>query len=365
MNIAFFTDTYKPNVDGVVICIELLKKELERKGHKVYVFAPSPTMERRMDNEVFYFESHPFLPYPQYRIAMVHDATLGIDKLARICRLLKIDAIHSHGIAFTSIAAYRVAKRLGIPKIIMFHTNVAGATHYISKFRIMEKGFERITWRYLKWLYSNYDEVLAPSKRAHDMLKEQGISSTVFPNGIEIGDYLKIKRKPNRKGVMLLHVGRVVKEKRIDIAMEMIKNRKDVSLDVVGKGPGLEYYRSLAKEMGIEKKVKFLGYVGHKKLNDYYRRANALVFCSAFDTQGLVVVEALASGMPVIAMAGTSGAEIAKDVNKKLVFSNQGEFDMAVSYAKRHGNCRRCREVSRKYDVKEQARKLIEKYKRK
>jgi glycosyltransferase involved in cell wall biosynthesis len=278
---------------------------------------------------------------------------------------LKIDAIHSHGIAFTSIAAYRVAKRLGIPKIIMFHTNVAGATHYISKFRIMEKGFERITWRYLKWLYSNYDEVLAPSKRAHDMLKAQGIDSTIFPNGIEIGNYLKIKRKPNGKGVMLLHVGRVVKEKRIDIAMGMIKNNKNISLDVVGKGPGLEHYRNLAKEMGMESRVKFLGYVGHGKLDGYYRKANALVFCSAFDTQGLVVAEALASGMPVIAMAGTSGAEIAKDVDRKLVFSNQKEFDSAVSYAKRHGDCGRCREVSRKYDVKVQVSKLIEKYKRK
>jgi len=364
MNIAFFTDTYKPNVDGVVICIELLKKELERKGHKVYVFAPSPGMETRMDKEVYYFESHPFLPYPQYRIAMVRDATLGIDRLARMCKELKIDAIHSHGIAFTSIAAYRVAKRMGIPKVITFHTNVAGATHYISKFRIIEKSFEEITWRYLRWLYSNYDEVLAPSQRAHDMLKEQGIKSTVFPNGIGIGDYLKLRRNPNKKGAMILHVGRIVREKRIDIAMGMVKGKKDVSLDVIGKGPGLGHYRNLAREMKIEN-VNFQGYVDHEKLNGYYRKANALIFCSPFDTQGLVVVEALASGMPVIAMEGTSGAEIAQEVSKELVFSNQEEFDRAVSYAKRHGDCRKCREVSRKYDIREQARRLIEKYKRK
>ena len=358
MNIAFFTDSYRPNVDGVVKCIELTKAELERKGHKVYVFAPSPDMEARVDREVYYFESHPFLPYPQYRIAMVQDATLGINKLVKICRELRIDAVHSHGIAFTSIAAYRVARRLGIPKFITFHTNVAGATHYISKFRIVEKGFESVAWHYLKWLYSKYDRVLAPSQRAADMLGMHGIRSTVFPNGIELGKYLKVKRAPNRRGFMLLHVGRVVKEKRIDIAMEMIRGRKDVSLHVIGGGPGLEHYRRLAKDMGIEDRVHLLGYVGHEKLNRFYRRANALIFCSPFDTQGLVVIEALASGMPVIAMAGTSGAEIAKDVDPRLVFSDQEGFDGAISHAKK-ASARRCREVSRGYDVREQVRRLV------
>jgi 1,2-diacylglycerol 3-alpha-glucosyltransferase len=363
MNIAFFTDSYKPNIDGVVKSIELMKAELERKGHKVYVFAPSPNMERKVDREVYYFESHPFAPYPQYRIAMVHDATLGIDNLARICRELKIDVIHSHGIAFTSIAAYRVAKRLGIPKFVTFHTNVAGATHYISKFRIIENGFETVAWHYLRWLYSNYDEVLAPSQRASDMLGMHGIRSLVFPNGIEIGDYLKIRRKPNRKGFLLLHVGRVVREKRIDIAMGMIRDRKGISLVVLGGGPAVEHYKELAKEM--DSKTSFLGYVEQERLNGFYSKANALVFCSPFDTQGLVVVEALASGMPVIAMAGTSGAEIVQDVDTKLIFSDQKGFDKAVSYAKKNGDSRKCRSVSRKYDIGGQVERLVEIYKRK
>ncbi len=366
MNIAFFTDSYKPNVDGVVRCIELLKGELERNGHTVYVFAPSPSRESWVDKEVHYFESHPFAPYPQYRIAMVHEATLGIDALARKCRELKIDAVHSHGIAFTSIAAYRVAKRLNVPKVVTFHTNVAGATHYISKFKMLDRHFEAIAWHYLRWLYSNYDAVLAPSETAAKMLSDHGIKSAVFPNGIELGRYLKAMRKPNRGIPLLLHVGRVVKEKRIDTAMCMMAAMKEkgkkAKLVVAGGGPGIAHYREEAKRLGVSRDVKFLGFVPHKRLNALYRKANALVFCSPFDTQGLVVVEALASGMPVIAAKGTSGAEIAEEVDKRLVFSNADEFGKAVSFAMKHGNCRKCREAAKKYDIVKQTKRIVALY---
>jgi len=368
LNIAFFTDSYKPNVDGVVMSIGLLKRELERNGNKVYVFAPSPSMESRVDKEVHYFESHPFAPYPQYRIAMAHEATLGIDALARKCRSLEIEAVHSHGIAFTSIAAYRVAKRLNVPKVVTFHTNVAGATHYISKFKIIERHFESIAWHYLKWLYSNYDAVLAPSETAQAMLAARGIRSTVFPNGIEVGKYLKAVRRPNRGTPLLLHVGRVVKEKKIDTAMRMMaimkEKGKKTELVAAGAGPGIAHYGEEAKRLGISRDVRFLGFVPHNKLNALYRKANAMVFCSPFDTQGLVVVEALASGMPVIAAKGTSGAEIAEEVSKKLIFSNEKEFEDAVGFAMKHGNCRKCRKAAKKYDAAKQAKRLVALYKK-
>jgi 1,2-diacylglycerol 3-alpha-glucosyltransferase len=368
LNIAFFTDSYKPNVDGVVRCIELLKHELEKEGHKVYVFAPSPSMESKVDKEVHYFESHPFAPYPQYRIAMAHEATLGIGALARKCKELGIEAVHSHGIAFTAIAAYRVAKRLNVPKVITFHTNVAGATHYISKFKMLERHFESIAWHYLRWLYSNYDAVLAPSETAAGLLRGHGIKSTVFPNGIALESYFKIKRAPSKKGFALLHVGRVVKEKKIDIAMEMVRamraKGKDISLTVVGMGPALGHLKAEAKRLGISRSVKFTGYIEHRKLNALYSKANALVFCSPFDTQGLVVIEALASGMPVIAAKGTSGAEIAKDVDERLIFSNEREFEGAVEFAEKHGNCRKCRDVASNYDIRKQAKKLVALYRK-
>ena len=368
MKIAFFTDTYKPNVDGVARNIELLKNELEKNGNMVYIFAPSPSMKSKVDKNVHYFESHPFAPYPQYRIAMVREATLGIDAMARKCKELGIEAVHSHGIAFTSIAAYRVADKLNVPKMVTFHTNVAGATHYISKFRILERHFEDIAWHYMKWLYSNYDAVLAPSETASRMLSDNGIKSTIVPNGIEVDKYLKVVRRPNRGTPLLLHAGRVVKEKRIDIAMRMIAAMKEkgkkTELVVAGGGPGIAYYKDEARELGISRSVKFLGFVPHNKLNALYKKANALVFCSPFDTQGLVVVEALASGMPVIATKGTSGAEIAKKVDKRLVFSNEREFEQAVGFAIKHGSCRKCREAAKEYDIKKQAKRLVALYKK-
>jgi glycosyltransferase involved in cell wall biosynthesis len=366
LNIAFFTDSYKPNVDGVVRCIELLKKELEKNGHTVYVFAPSPSRESWVDKEVHYFESHPFAPYPQYRIAMAHEATLGIGSITKICRELKIDAVHSHGIAFTSIAAYRVAKRLNVPRVVTFHTNVAGATHYISKFRMLESHFEAVAWHYFRWLYSNYDAVLAPSATAAKMLSDRGINSIVFPNGIGLEGYLKAARRPSKGTPLLLHVGRVVKEKRIDTAMRMMAAMKEkgkkAELVVAGGGPGIAHYQEAAKRLGVSRDVKFLGFVPHGKLNALYRKANALVFCSPFDTQGLVVVEALASGMPVIAAKGTSGAEIAEEADKRLVFSNADEFEKAVAFAMKRGNCRKCREASKKYDIARQTERMVSFY---
>ena len=355
MRIAFFTDTYLPNKDGVVVSLLNLKKELEKK-HKVYIFTPSPDGVERYEEGIFYFKSAPFPPYPQYRISFPN-----FPKVVEMAKDLEIDLLHNHGIALTSWACLAASKALKIPSITTFHTDIAKTTHYISENIFVEKISSKLAWKYLKFLYSKFDLVTAPSKFAVAQLKRIGINSIYLPNGIKLSNFKTSKKREN----YLLHVGRLVKEKEVDFIFPCIKkynssNRDKIHLKIIGRGPAEDYYKEKAKEYGIEEFVEFLGFVPNKELAKIYSRARATLFLSTFDTQGLVVLESLASGVPVIYRNNTAAAEISKKL--KLGFSRCSSFEKAYRRSKKIKS-KECREIAKSYDIKKVVKKLLHLYK--
>ncbi len=354
LKIAFFTDTYLPNRDGVVVSLLNLKKELERRGHKVFVFTPSPYGEEGKEGDVFYFKSKEFPPYPDYKFSIPN-----FFEVEKEVKDLGIDVIHNHGVALTAWAALFCAKSLSLPSLTTFHTDISRATHYITENRLLSKLSKKLTWKYLGFLFPKFDVVMAPSLKSVNQLKRNSIKAIFLPNGIFVPK--NIKHVPIKKrGNYLLHVGRVVKEKEISYVFPFIKKynteRGNLKLVIAGKGPYLKTLIEISRKKGVHKYVDFLGFVSDKKLSFLYKNARALIFTSRFDTQGLVVLEALARGTPVLARRGTSGEEITKSLS--LSFSGYEEF---VKAYERVGSIspKECYNLALNYDIRRITTKLL------
>lgn len=341
MKIAFFTDTYLPNTDGVVTYITNLKKVFEEMGHEVYVFAPGTKKhkEENKDPKVHFFTSATFKPYPDYQIALFPFITA-----TNMIKEIKPDIIHSHGVATTGIAAFQAAKKINVPSIVSFHTIVSDATHYLSKREDLQKFFESVIWKYLRWYFSNFDKVLAPSNFSAAILEKHGIKNVVVkPGGVDLKSFNPnvehefIRKKYNVNGPIVLFVGRLAKEKNLELlinaAQKIVNKMSNVNFIIGGKGPSEQYYKDLVKAKGLSENFIFTGFVKQEELPALYRAADVFAFPSFFDTQGLVVLEAMATGTPAVVAKDSAPAEFVVDGENGYYFSDAQDFSEKIILA--------------------------------
>lgn len=303
-----FTDTYLPAMDGVVNSIIQFRESLEKKGHEVFVFAPGK--EDRVDPEddhVFRFKSKTFSMYPDYRMAFYpnnrcHDLVHEID----------LDVIHNHAVAFMGIKAMIASKLLEVPCVFNFHTWVTDALHYYPV-NLHEDLLTKLTWVYLKYLLRRSDAVIAPSGKTLNELREicpKMCYSRAIAPGVDTQRYNQnvdgsqiVERLGLEDSEVLLHVGRISREKNLDLildALPIIKRKNgDAKLVVVGDGPAKEYYQKHVEQKGLEDTVIFTGFVPEDDLPRYYAAADVFVISSKFETLGIVILEALATGTVV------------------------------------------------------------------
>lgn len=296
MQIAFFTDSYKPYISGVTNSTELLVLELRKLGHRVYVFAPYYPNQKNDELDVIRFPSVK-TNYANFRLA-----------LPIIKDFPKVNIIHSHSPFQAGLLAKSLAKRQNIPIVYTFHTIFTKYVHYI---KFMPKKFSRIAIIcYLRNFCNNIDLILTPSKLAKKVLKKWKINSRceIIPSGIDISRFLNnSKNKTTAKesleipedAKVLLYVGRISKEKNIPFLIEAFKklNNPSVFLMLVGGGPLL----SKLKAKNI-KNVIFTGEIPYENLPYFYCASDIFVFSSTTETQGLVLAEAKAAKLPIIAL---------------------------------------------------------------
>ncbi|NPA22356.1 MAG: glycosyltransferase family 4 protein [Candidatus Micrarchaeota archaeon] len=332
MKVLFTTDTYHPNVDGVVKTLDLLERELEKYGIEVYILAPEGSETKE---NVHLAKALPFLPYPDYKIPLPFELEF------------EVDIVHNHGITITAWEGLIYGRKKNIPVIGTYHTDVIDATHYVN----LPK---EVAARYIRTLYKRHDITLAPSYFAlKKLMKRTKLrNGFVFPNPIDTSEFIQSKQK----SPFLLHVGRLVKEKRIDLIFPYLE-KVGMPLYVAGKGPALEYYKKLAESYNAE--IHFLGYVPDEELKQLYAKATALVFNSSFDTQGLVCLEALASGTPVVAYKETAFAEIAEKLG--TVFWDELSFIKAVKQATTIPQSKLL-SIAKKYDIQVLGKKIVKLY---
>lgn len=336
MNIAFFTDTYLPNTDGVVTLLLNYTRELEKQGHEVFIFSPGTQKqkEENKDPHIYYFTSKSFKPYPDYRIAV-----FNFFSPIQLMKDLKIDVIHSHGVATTGLAAIQSSKKLGIPAISTFHTLLPEAMHYVTNQPQLKGVLQNVAWSYLSWYYSQFRKTTVPSDFTRKILESHKVSNTfLLPGGVDSkkfnssvsGDAARKKFGIKKSAPVVLHLGRVALEKNIgtiiDSAQNVINIMPDTIFMIAGKGPAEAYYKELVKQKGLDSHFVFTGYVENELLPSVYACADALAFPSSFDTQGLVVLEAMACGTPAVVRKGSAPSEFVVDGANGQVFSDHFDF---------------------------------------
>jgi 1,2-diacylglycerol 3-alpha-glucosyltransferase len=279
---------------------------LEALGHQVTIFAPEPGNGHREDG-VYYFPSISFKRYPGYSIAPFP---------SNKCEILKdigVDIIHAHGVLFMGVRSLFAARTLDIPVVITFHTMVTDAVKFYAPVPVPDWVTNRLFWIYLRQLLERADSVVSPTDAIKTELMAYAPSMhrvEVIPTGVDCQrfrpdlDGSEVRRRYSLEGEkVLLHVGRIAWEKNLDLVIDgfgsLVKDDPMVRLLIVGDGPAKAHYMELVRKKGLESKVTFTGFVSDDDLPFVYAACDALAIASKFETQGLVGLEANATGKPV------------------------------------------------------------------
>ena len=306
--IALFTDSYLPTVDGVVTSVLTTRRQLEAHGHEVVVFAPEdPRRRGKREPGTIYVRAKEFRHYPGYRLAMFPGRETDLIKE------MGIDVIHIHGVGFVGIKGIWASWHAKVPRVSTFHTMIHETLAFYSPFGLNLHLLERGLRFYLRVFLRKTHGVVVPSRAILDeilALSPAAKIADVIPTGVDTdrfrpgtsGQGIRTKWGLNGHDV-ILHVGRVAPEKNLTTLIhafpKVIEANPDTKLMIVGTGPYMEKYYDLVRHLGLSGDVIFTGFVPDADLPKYYAAADAFAIASKFETQGLVVLEALASGRPV------------------------------------------------------------------
>ena len=309
------TDSWFPTRDGVVTSITIIKESLEALGHEVFIVAPEPEKEFRQE-EVYYFPAVRFRSYEGYYVPI-----LPSNKM-EILREIDPDVIHIHGVATMALRGLICGHELGIPTVMTFHTMVDDAAKYYSPIKIPPETMEKLIWIYLRQILKRIDVVVTPTACIGEELRSRGAicrNLVTIPTGTNTAEFHPgiasddIRRRHGLEGRRVaIHVGRISYEKELDMVVRAMQ-RIDATLLVAGKGPAKADIEKLVEDLGLQDKVVFAGFVPDSELPAYYNAADIAVSASKFETQGLSILEAMASGKPVACRNGRAFAEIVHD----------------------------------------------------
>lgn len=328
MKVAMFADSFHPTVDGAVVAMDIASAGLEKRGHEVIVVAPDVSPRPTVPRRVHYLPATEFRGYPGYRVAIAPSDML------EFLRGEKVDVIHCHGIASMAILSLTAARALKIPHVLTYHTLAHEAMRHYSPLMMREDFMDTLVWIYLRNLLKRPEVVIAPSNPIRDELLENRVAMKaceVVPTGVDCTKFTpdrydrKFLEKHGLLGKrVLLHVGRLSTEKRFDIVLKALAKLApadpDLRLLVVGTGPAEGHYKKMTADLGISELVIFTGFLPDADLATAYASSEVLVIASTFETQGLVVLEALASGTPVVGIRSRAIPEFVKEGKNGCLF---------------------------------------------
>ncbi len=342
MNIALFTDCYPPTKNGVVTVVVQLKKILEEMGHHVVVVTVGRGKPGCEDNEKNVYRTR--------CIVLPHDETqfFAIPNVSDIIRFLKkhkIQIIHSHTEFAMGITAARVGKLLNIPVVASTHTMwELYYRHYLKLLFWIPKNIVR--W-VIRMLYRPYYSLINVSEKAHVYYKKDFMvpdtPSTIIPNAIDSKKFIShVCSREEKEALMsrlriekndkvVLYVGRVVEEKRMDELLEVLKRvvdkREHTKVLFVGAGARLDKMKKNVLDSGYSSKIIFTGFINWSELSGYYSLGNVFVTASLSEMHSMTILEALNLGIPCVCRYDTSFSDTIFDgVNGYFAYSD-GEMD--------------------------------------
>jgi len=340
VGILFVSDVYFPRVNGVSTSIQTFRRDLAAHNCETWLIAPSYPTAWQDDRGILRQPSRYLVFDPEDR--MMHGRAARRAGLALGGR---IEAVHVHTPFIAHWAGRKIARELRVPVVETYHTFFEEYLHHYVPLlpRSVARGFARgVSLRQCNAV----DAVIAPSRQLADVLVGYGVERPVhvIPTGLNLeefsgGDRAAFRSRhgiPGDRPVMLL-VGRVAHEKNIAFLLRVLEAVRasvpNVLFVIAGEGPAREALRRRVTVDGLDENVLFVGYLDRRtELRDCYRAADVFVFASRTETQGLVLLESLALGVPVVSTAVLGTKEVLEGAAGALVVEEDvGEFAAAVT----------------------------------
>jgi glycosyltransferase involved in cell wall biosynthesis len=335
MRVALFSNSYLPYLSGITLAIKTLKDELRAMGHTVFVVGPKYPGHRETDPHILRLPSLP-ATYPGYRIVFPYSYSV-FSKLKKE----KIDIIHAHQPFGVGTAARLLARKMRIPFVYNFHTLFS---RYVHNVPFVPPGLAKFfVTNYVTSFCQKADMVIVPSEMVRRLLVLRKVKTPirVIPTGLVLGKikeqkalgYQKteIRKKynipPNAK--ILLYSGRLSQEKNVPFllkAFPLIRAKEpNAYLILVGGGPKEKDLRALGNS--LDKQIVFAGQIDYAAVINHCLAADIFVYASVTETQGLVLTEAKACGLPVVAIFGGGISDVVESgVDGYLLPQNQNIF---------------------------------------
>lgn len=359
MKIAMLTNNYKPFVGGVPISVERQAKELAKLGHEVTVFAPEykqtddyrlreeeeGSKEGRRERVIRYKTSS-----RKMENGMVYPRLVSREIL-QVFETEQFDCIHVHHPMFVGTMALYLGKKYDLPVIYTYHTKYEDYLHYIRPFQSIEEksavsqeiyrlGKEKVVPGFMRWFTNQCDLVLAPTFSMQEAMRNGGTRTptAIFPTGLEDSFYIRDEVKSAAVRAQYLQgrkhlfctVSRLEEEKNPRFMLQGIarlKERMEESFRVllIGEGSMRDELEKMAEELGISDETVFVGNVDNQEMKHFLGACELFLFTSKSETQGIVLVEAFAAGIPVVAVNATGVEDIV--VNGKNGYATNEDIE--------------------------------------
>jgi 1,2-diacylglycerol 3-alpha-glucosyltransferase len=318
VRIALFTNNYLPFCGGVTISVATLRRGLEARGHEAWVFAPRFAGAAEETGRVVRYPSLPAPTYPEFSLAVPFSPRIG-----RLVRGLAFDVFHAHHPFLLGPSARRLARAARRPIVFTYHTRYDKYAHYVPLQRaLVEAAAVQLSTRFA----ARADAVIAPSAVIREELRARGVRAAiaVVPTGVDLAQFCPGDRSAARRRLglgagepVVLYVGRLDREKSVErvlVAFERIAGTlPSARLVIVGHGTQAQRLRELAGRLVFGARVCFAGVQAHAALPTYYQAADVFLFASQTETQGLVLAEAAACGVPAVAVTAPGSDEVVRD----------------------------------------------------
>lgn len=383
MRIGIFTDTYPPYINGVSTSIQMLEKALKNKGHQVYIVTVN-----NKNMKYVYENDGKTIRIPGIPIGIYDYRLTGIYPIRVIKKIKRwnLDVIHSHTEFGIGTFARIIAKQFNIPLVHTYHTMYEDYVHYITHGHF-DKSSKKIVEYFTKFYCDKTaSELIVPSKKTYDLFIEKykwDKNIHIVPTGIDVDrfykeklvkykiDKLKNKYQITENDFVILFVGRLAQEKNIEFLINnqilIQKKYKNAKLLIVGSGPDLEKYQKLVAKNRIEENVIFTNAVPWTEIPYYYALANVFVTASKTETQGLTIIEAMASELPVVAINDESFSNIVINGLNGYLFKRKNDYVKSIINLIENKNiylqmCKQARITAGSHSLKYYAEKILDVY---
>lgn len=378
MRIGMFTNFYAPSTGGTETSIKSLSEGLRKIENETYILAPIYPKWKDDDKNVIRYKAS----YVNWKKRQCLIPFPFASKARRIGECLKLDIVHSHYSTYLGHEALKVGYKLDIPVVFTYHTKYENDCNYVPFIP------KKISCEILKWLIKKHcrkcDAIIAPSSAAKfSLLSQLNIEKPIYiiPSGIDINRFSKDadrKKEVRNKHfvednqVLLVTASRLVPEKNIEFLIRAFaiirKAKNNVKFMIIGEGNHRSKLEHLVRDLELKNSVIFTGFVNDEDMAAYYHAGDIFVFASLTETQGLVVLEAMASGLPVVAIKADGIEDTIEDGKDGFLTDNKkGEFAQNIIKLVENDNLRKkmsetAKKNSQRFSIEVWVKKITELY---